>query len=313
MAFLRVGYYNRGYDKLIRNDTQMTDTEMMIKEIVVEEFSLLMANIESDFKKNYIQKQYNFLISQMDSTLTANMVFVSSFESKSGNAMEACAKRIARLKFGVENVPPIVNPRGVPHDMDPSKVIGQIIVTDIDVASGDLHGEIDRFRANREAVGRGKSRRQSTVTQSSIKELLAISEKYRTRGYHTKPVDLAFFDNGEWNILELKAGGDLDTSNAPSNVDKLLTIYAGVHVENAKAYFVALYNKNGEGHTWKSTVKKHLAYPEMFLIGKQFWDKILPDGISFKRFTKIYKAALEEIDLNARMVEIINRTIENRQ
>lgn len=28
----------------------------------------------------------------------ANMVFVSSFESKSGFAIEACAKRIARLK-----------------------------------------------------------------------------------------------------------------------------------------------------------------------------------------------------------------------
>lgn len=41
--------------------------------------------------------------------MVANMVFVSSFESKSGYAIETVANRIARLRFGKENVPSIVN------------------------------------------------------------------------------------------------------------------------------------------------------------------------------------------------------------
>ena len=109
--------------------------------------------------------------------------------------------------------------------------------------------------------------------------------------------------------MELKAGGDLDSSNAPSNVEKLLTIYSGVGMQNSKAYFVALYNKDGEGNTWKGAVKKHLAYPEMFLIGKNFWNTILPEGIDYDEFTKIYKDALEEINVNEHIKEMIRKAL----
>lgn len=136
-----------------------------------------------------------------------------------------------------------------------------------------------------------------------------MAQEYKAAGYHTKPVDLAFFDGKDWVVLELKAGGDLDSSNAPANVEKLLTIYAGLNVPNSKAYFATLYNKNGEGNTWTGAVKKHMAFPEMFLIGKKFWNTILPDGIIYERFTELYKMALEELDLNSRIKEMIRKTV----
>lgn len=281
-----------------------------IKNIVFEEFSKLTALIEKDFASNYKRKVNNFLLSQMDENITASMVFVSSFESKSGFAIEACAKRIARLKFGDKNVPTIVNPRGLKHDIDESKISGQVVVTDVDTHNGNLRGEIAAFRATNEATGAGKNRVESGVTQSSIKKhLLPLSNKYHCGTIQTKPVDLAFFDGENWNVMELKAGGDLDSSNAPSNVEKLLTIYVDMGIENCKAYFATLYNKDGEGNTWKGAVKKHLAYPEMFLIGKNLWNKILPDGISFEQFEEIYKEALEEICLNERIVEMIRKCV----
>lgn len=287
----------------------MTETELKIKRIVYEEFKKLIKNIEGDFKENYIKKSFNFLLSQLDETITANMVFVSSFESKSGFAIETCAKRIARLRFGDENVPAIVNPRHIEHELDPETVSGQVIVTDIDTDNGNLRGEISSFRANHVAHGKGRARVPSGVTQESIKELVGTAQKYRVSDYHTKPVDLAFFDGTDWIVMELKAGGDLDSSNAPSNVEKLLTIYAGLNVPNSKAYFATLYNKNGEGNPWTGALKKHMAYPEMFLIGKGFWETILPDGISYERFTQIYKVAMEELDLNSRIKEMIKRTV----
>ena len=278
-----------------------------IKKIVVEEFSKLTNTIESDFKSNYRRKVNN--LSQMDENITASMVFVSSFESKSGFAIETCAKRIARLKFGEENVPAIVNPRNLEHNI-PTPVNGQIIVTDVDTHNGNLRGKISAFRANNVASGRGKNRLESGVTQKSIKEnLLPLATEFKTKAIYTKPVDLAFFDGENWNVLELKAGGDLDSSNAPSNVEKLLTIYVDMGIENCKAYFGTLYNKDGEGNTWKGAVKKHMAFPEMFLIGKTFWTKILPDGISFEDFEQIYKEALEEIDLNHRIKLMIEDCI----
>lgn len=54
-----------------------------------------------------------------------------------------------------------------------------------------------------------------------------------------------------------------------------------------------------------------MAYPEMFLIGKKFWEKILPEGVSFEEFVEIYKEALEEIDLNARVHAMINSCSES--
>ena len=272
-----------------------------IKQIVFDEFSKLIENIESDFKKNFIKKRYNFLLNQLDENITANMVFVSSFESKSGFAIETCAKRIAIMKFGEENVPSIVNPRNIKHEIDPKTVKGQMIITDINTDDGDLRGEISAFRANNMARGAGKNRKESGITQESIKVLIDIARKYKNEHYHTKPVDLAFFDGKDWIVMELKAGGDLDSSNAPSNVEKLLTIYAGINMLNSKVYFSTLYNKNGEGNTWTGAVKSHMSYPEMFLIGENFWNMILPEDVSYDEFTEIYKNALEDIDLNSRI------------
>lgn len=281
-----------------------------IKNIVIDEFSRLTELIEADFQSNFKRKVNNFLLSQMDERITASMVFVSSFESKSGFAIETCAKRIARLKFGDENVPAIVNPRNLPHNIDVSTITGQVVVTDVDTHNGDLRGEIAAFRANNEARGMGRARTESGVTMESIKNtLLPLSAKYKTDNIYTKPVDLAFFDGTTWNIMELKAGGDLDSSNAPSNVEKLLTIYVDMGIKNCNAYFSTLYNKDGEGNVWKGAVKKHLHYPSMFLIGADFWNRILPDDITFTDFAEIYREALEEIDLNSRINRMISDCI----
>lgn len=288
----------------------MTKCEDKIKEIVYEEFSKLITTIETDFKSNYIKKRNNFLLSQLDQVIISNMVFVSSFESKSGFAVETCARRIARLKFGDSNVPAIVNPRNIKHNINPETIGGQIIVTDIDTDNSELRGKISEFRAKNVASGRGRSRVESGITQDSVKMLLPMAKKYITCECHFKPVDLAFFDGKDWVLLELKAGGDLDSSNGPANIEKLLTIYSGLNVPNSKAYFATFYNKDGEGNTWSGAVKKHMAFPEMFLIGKDFWETILPEEITFERFTELYKTALEEINLNARIKEMVRKAYE---
>ena len=215
----------------------MCDIRNEIKTIILEEFGKLINLIEADFSNNYKRKVNNFLLSQMDERITASMVFVSSFEAKSGFAIESRAKRIAVLRFGAENVPAIVNPRGIVHNLNPDEITGQIIVTDVDTHNGNLRGAIAAFRANNEAKGKGKARVESGVTQESIKaNLLPLANQYKLPSgqFDTKHVDLAFFDGENWNILELKAGGDLDSSNAPSNIEKLLTIYVDMGIETAR-------------------------------------------------------------------------------
>lgn len=290
----------------------MNNVELEIKAIICTEFKKLIDNIEKDFRKNLNLKCNNFLLNQFDKNITAMMVFVSSFESKSGNAIENCAREIAKLRFGAENVPTIVNPRNIPFDVDASKIRGQVVVTDVNVDSknGDLRGKIAKFVNDNAAAGKGKSRTNSKVTQDSIENnLLPLVNKYKDNKYHQKPVDLAFFDGKNWNVFEIKAGGNLDSSNAPSNIEKLLTIYTALGISNAKVYFATIYNKDGEGHLWKSGVTKYMAYPEMFLIGSKFWEFILPLGIDYKTFTEIYERALEELNFNQTMNDLINKSL----
>ena len=278
-----------------------------IENIILDEFTKLVHTIEGDFHINFLKKRHNFLLNQLDKMMIAHMVFVSSFESKSGNAIQACAKRIARLRFGEENVPQIVNPKGLALPNGFCNPKGeQVVITNVNIESAALHGEINEFREEHKGRGRGKSRIESSVTQESIKQLLTIGGKYIEDRIYIKPVDLCFRDGEEWNIMEIKAGGALDSSNAPSNAEKLLLLYTALQEKNCRCYFATLYNKDGEGYHWNSGVKAHLSYPEMFLIGRQFWERILPQEISFRNFVKIYKQALTQIDLNARIRTMIS-------
>lgn len=276
--------------------------------IIQNEFSRLIHNIQEDFHKNYTAKRHNFLLNELDPLMTAHMVFVSSFESKSGNSLQRIARDIARLRYGNENVPQIINPYNLPHNFTVSEEKEQLLVSDINIDNPQTKAHLTAFINQKLASGRGRYRQESRVTHASISEILRYAVK--DGRVHSKPVDLAFLDeDGIWNIMEIKAGGDLDNSNAPANAEKLLLIYMALNKTSTKPYFATYYNKEGEGNTWKGTMKKYLHYPSMFLIGANFWNKILPPKISFSEFCQIYNEAMRQINLN----DTLNTMIQNSQ
>jgi len=126
-----------------------------------------------------------------------------------------------------------------------------------------------------------------------------------------KPMDL-FICNPEENnyyMMEIKAGGGLDSSNAPANVIKMLTEYAMLGRNDVKLFFATLYNFNGEGNLWTGQVKKFLS-DEMLLIGKDFWNIVLPKEISFEDFEKIYHEITQELQVNEKIGTLI-RSVNN--
>lgn len=273
-----------------------------IFQIIEEEFSSLVTRIQSDFVTNFKAKQNNFLLKELDTMMSAHMVFVSSFESKSGNSIQKVAKEIAKLKYGAANVPQIVNPHNLEHNIQNPNEHEQIIVSNIDMGDSQLQGRITEFMTRCE--GNSKRKVYCSVNHETILELLE-QPLPMTSEIHTKPVDLAFWDGDELNIMEIKAGGNLDSSNAPSNAKKLLTIYTGLNYRKTKPYFATIYHKDGEGRTWSGSIKKYLQYPHMFLVGSAFWNKILPEGIDFNEFTRIYNEAINQINLNEKLNEMI--------
>lgn len=285
--------------------------QTQIKEIIVNEFTSLINNIESDFIKNYNKKNNNFLLSELDEEMTAHMVFVSSFESKSGNAIQECARQITILRYGEENVPKVVNLSGqsINEENFSNQFKEQVLVSSVNMENEELQGKIQSFMTLNQANGKGNNRIECKTNQQSIQTLLNGIEQYQDGNLHCKPVDLAFYDeNKVLHLLEIKAGGDLDSSNAPGNARKMLTIYAGANHIDTKLYFATIYNKNGEGKNWSGIIKKYLAFPDMFLIGSEFWNKILPEEISFEDFKEIYHDALKSINLNARLRHMIQNS-----
>lgn len=281
-----------------------------IYEIVYNEMGKLLDKLIDDFSKNYDKKKYNWILSGFDKIIISNMVFVSSFESKYGNMFEEIIRGIVALNFGEDNVPNTVRGIGITEDEYESFISkhtfnGQRIISKYDKKKNE--GTISQFREDRVAQGRGLNRKPSTLTQSELPKLLDekifISEKIMAQ-----PVDLLYFDSNDNNykLFEIKAGGDLDSSNAPKNIEKMLKIYSTLGKKNANLYFATLYHKNGEGNNWSGVVKKHLG-DDSILIGREFWNKILPH-IEFTEFVKIYEKAFEDIGFNKTLSNLINQT-----
>jgi hypothetical protein len=280
----------------------------LIKQILIEEFTSTIDNLEIDIIENFQKKKHNFLLSELDTQMIAHMVFVSSFESKTGNTVQICARKIAELRYGSNNVPKILNLNNLDISRISnrlSNIIGQIIITDTAFDSPEVQKQIQHFLTTHEANSRNGQRLPCSLDQRSLNELNSL---FSIKGnIQFKPVDLIFFDGENWNLIEIKAGGNLDSSNAPSNAKKLLTEYVALATPNSKVFFATYYHKDGEGNNWTGGMKKFLSYPSLFLIGSNFWNKILPNDISFNDFKEIYREAMNEVNLNQRLNNIVSR------
>ena len=284
--------------------------EEAIYKIVYDEMDKLLDKMVDDFAKNYIKKENNWILSGFNPTIVSNMVFVSSFESKYGNMFEEIIRGITQITYGKENVPDTVKGVGI-SDSEYETFIrgfnkkGQYVISKFDKKKND--GILSQFRADHLAQGSGSSRMPSTLTQDELPKLLSKPIEFSS-SIVAQPVDLMFFNpnDNKYKLFEIKAGGDLDSSNAPKNVEKMLKIYSSLGKSNANLYFATLYHKDGEGKTWTGVVKKHLS-EESILIGKKFWEQILGD-VSFVEYQSIYQSAFEDTGFNDTLSELINKT-----
>jgi len=287
---------------------EIKEYEDKVKNILIEKINSLIDSLSRDFKKNYNKKENNWILGDFDEKIISNMVFVSTFESKSGNMMENIATDIIKIKLGENNVPLILKGANISDEEYNNFVNGHIkggknaqgIISKFDLK--ECKKIASRFRED----NRGQDRQNSSLDQQKLYQI--IKDKPKITDIITfKPVDLIYLKDGKINLMEIKAGGDLDSSNAPGNIDKMFTWVAMLGKE-CNLYFSTLYHKDGEGNLWKGGIKKFLGN-DMILIGKQFWEEILPDGINFDTFKKLYFEACSEVNLNKKMTNLIKSVI----
>lgn len=82
---------------------------------------------------------------------------------------------------------------------------------------------------------------------------------------------------GEWALVELKAGGDLDNKKARSEKEALLeqfSILCNREGADAKVriFFATAYNRYGEGNKWKQERVRQFFAADELLISGEFWN-----------------------------------------
>ena len=287
----------------------MPDNTQATLDILKTELQIMLDALKKDTPENFKRKANNFLLSQFDPDVLFYTVFTSSFESKSGNALENCAKAIARLRYGSQSVPATIQGCGATEeDVQRHKSSSgdkQVILTRTKISDVARHanGILSLHRKS----GRGTNRATTTgVTQSILREEIINRTYEDSSTLEEKPIDLFIrVSETESLCMEIKLGGDLDSSNAPSQLAKFLTTCAIACAPKTEGYFATIYNKDGEGKRFTGTVRSYLA-DDMILAGSEFWIKILPNEISFDNFVTLYHRALEAIGMNEAIREMVS-------
>jgi len=117
-------------------------------------------------------------------------------------------------------------------------------------------------------------------------------------------------ESGNYSLIELKIGGDLDNKKARSEKEALLeqfTILSNTSNKktNIRLYFATAYNRYGEGKPWKQERVRQFFAEEELLIGKDFWNFIckMDDGYdivldAYKEKAHLINKALNSIKKN---------------
>lgn len=178
----------------------------------------------------------------------------------------------------------------------------QYIITKFD--SKKNSGTISNFVSTKRGHGKGKNKQLPTMNQEKLKELL--DEKWLISEVSKQQVDLIIKDyDKRYNLIEIKAGGNLDSSNAQGNIQKMMKFYYSLNKPNSKLYFATLYNYKGEYNKWTGGVTSFLS-EDMLLISKEFWSFILPDNVSFYDFKEIYYSTFDELGFNDMIEDLLS-------
>jgi hypothetical protein len=123
-----------------------------------------------------------------------------------------------------------------------------------------------------------KARRQRPQVED-YQALRSVREGEAFSARHDSDYALRNKLTGEWSLVELKIGGDLDNKKARSEKEALLeqfSILCNREGPDAKVriYFGTAYNRYGEGKEWRQERVRQFFAPDELLISTDFWNFI---------------------------------------
>ena len=231
---------------------------------------LYLKRFTDSFKRRHIRdvsnlsgainlKKQNVFINKLPGELIYYSALVRSFDSSFGHVLEMLALEVARAKYKVSQ-----------------KVTGEIDARQLDLISDIL----TNYRTHT-YTPKTEHYAGYTAPAFSLHDAQHAS-------------DHVLYDkaNDTYHIIELKAGGDLDTKKAEAEKRALLEQYFILknNGESAdiKLHFATAYNKFGEGNKWTQPNVEMFFASEELLIGKDFWNFVCKDETGFDTVIEAY-------------------------
>lgn len=217
-------------------------------------------------------KKKNVFISQLDSQFMFYSAFVRSFDSSFGNLLEKLGNDIAKLSY---------------------------------VVKGDINSYLLPSQENKinELIEFYTTRSGKVPEVKDYSEETFMPYKNVESFRRTHVTDHYFYnkDKDEHYLIELKAGGNLDTKKAPAEKKQLLTEYYMLKNlldktnPNIKIFFGAAYNKDGEDNDWNQASVRACFANEELLIGKAYWNFVCNDEFGFEVVMEQYRISVKYI------------------
>ncbi len=231
-----------------------------------------------------------------------------SLDSQLGTRLQKIAMFAARRKYGKDNVPNVVTLHDEGEKIKVSMIsypyeygMSQKVYWTEQPIEELLSKDAKALFESGEITSRDFS-----VT-SDKETIAAVETEFKThdRKGNGIPIDLFIWKttaDGRYTAYsyEIKAGGNLDTKNAPSNANEVKRLEKMFSFcDKSKARFATCYDGKGDG-TPDGSIGQNLDR-EQILIGKEFWKEILEPGVSYDDFIEMYKQAYQR----AKVEEII--------
>lgn len=269
----------------------------LLEKYIVKELQGLRENVISNFSENIENRKLNPFLCIDNKEMVKYMALGRSIDSQLGNRIQHIILYCARLKYGIENAPNIISINSVSNN----ELTLKLFYVDIDTDEKELNKDAqlaNQYIYANENIDLEKAKTKLKIKKRSnvLKEKeihISISSKISLVGKKSPvPVDLLFFvDEHTINTFEIKMGGNLDTKNAKSNAEEVETLQKMFSfIENNNSYFATCYGTCSEAVSSKLDASQ-------VLNGQDFWNKVLPEEISYEEFIGLFKKAFKKLKI----------------
>ena len=244
---------------------------------------------------------HNVFLEAISPPIAISSKLTRSLTSRLGKRFASIARDLAVLRYGAEKVPAVLYSKTVEAGAQVATglVDDTLVVTAYDQIA-TRRAAIDLMRNAKthadQRIGTPAFRDAFRVKIAELDSGALAAEAWAVR------VDL-FVNDPLIGLAELESGGELDSSNVKSQPEKLVLAGLALGDPDAPLHFCLAYANKGEGRPIRGGLPGYLAYAGDntpsggLLVGRQWWERLLPAGVSFDRFVELFAEVADELEI----------------